>query len=91
MLGVRPEHVRLADDGSPCAARCSASSIWVRARSSPSTPRPAGCGVRTPNSQRAAIGERVGLAFDPDQILLFDPATERALPSALFAEAAGHG
>jgi hypothetical protein len=41
-------------------------------------------------SWRAAVGERVGVAFDPDQILLFDAATERALPSALFAQV-GHG
>ena len=47
--------------------------------------------VRTANSQRATIGEQVGLAFDPGQIILFDPPSERALPSALFAAEAGHG
>ena len=47
--------------------------------------------VRTANTQRAAVGERVGLAFDPGQIVLFDPASERALPSALFEREAAHG
>ena len=45
--------------------------------------------VRTANSQRAAVGERVGLAFDPGQIVLFDAASERALPSALFERRPG--
>ncbi len=80
--------------GSPttpaCAARCSASSIWARGRSSTVDTEAGRLRVRTPNSQRATVGERVGLAFDPEQIVLFDAATERACRSALFAEA-GHG
>ena len=46
--------------------------------------------VRAPNSVRAAPGERIGLAFDPGAAVLFDPTTERALPSALIPETA-HG
>ena len=47
--------------------------------------------VRTSNSQRASIGEQVGLAFDSSQIILFDPLSELALPSALFEADALHG
>ena len=89
VLGVRPEHVRLADDS---AVRGEVFGVeYMGARQVVTVDTEAGrLRVRTSNTQRAAVGERVGLAFDPGQIVLFDPASERALPSALFEEAA-HG
>ena len=86
VFGVRPEHVRLADDA---GVRGEVFGVeYMGARQVVTVDTEAGrLRVRTPNSQRAAVGERVGLAFDPEQIVLFDAATERALPSALFAEA----
>ena len=87
VLGVRPEHVRLADDG---AVRGEVFGVeYMGARQVVTVDTEAGrLRVRTSNTQRAAVGERVGLAFDPGQIVLFDPASERALPSALFERGA---
>ncbi len=73
------------------AARCSASSIWVRARFLTIDTEAGRLRLRAPNQVRAEIGELVGLAFQPDRLLLFDPSTERALASDLVPEAAGHG
>jgi multiple sugar transport system ATP-binding protein len=90
VLGVRPEHVRLAD-GSPVRGKVFGVE-YMGARQVVTVDTEAGrLRVRTANTQRAAVGERVGLAFDPEQIVLFDPATERALPSARFAREAAHG
>ena len=91
VLGVRPGACAARRRRRRCAARCSASSIWAPARSSPSTPRPAACGCAPPTASARTIGEQVGLAFDPGQIILFDPPSERALPSALFEAGAAHG
>ncbi|MFL5333713.1 MAG: ABC transporter ATP-binding protein [Geminicoccaceae bacterium] len=83
VLGVRPEHVRLADDG---VVRGEVFGVeYMGARQVVTVDTEAGrLRVRTSNTQRASIGEQVGLAFDPGQIILFDPSSERALPSALF-------
>ena len=90
VLGVRPEHVRLADDS---AVRGEVFGVeYMGARQVVTVDTEAGrLRVRTSNTQRAAVGERVGLAFDPGQIVLFDPSSERALPSALFEREAAHG
>ena len=87
VLGVRPEHVRLADDG---GVRGEVFGVeYMGARQVITVDTEAGrLRVRTGNAQRATIGETVGLAFDPGQIILFDPTDQRALPSALFEEAA---
>jgi multiple sugar transport system ATP-binding protein len=89
VFGVRPEHVRLDD---AAGVRGEVFGVeYMGARQIVTVDTEAGrLRVRTPNSQRAAIGDRVGLAFDPEQIVLFDPATEKALPSRLFADAV-HG
>ena len=90
VLGVRPEHIRLADEG---AVRGEVFGVeYMGARQVVTVDTEAGrLRVRTSNTQRAAVGERVGLAFDPGQIVLFDPASERAVPSALFERATAHG
>jgi multiple sugar transport system ATP-binding protein len=90
VLGVRPEHVRLDDAG---GVRGEVFGVeYMGARQVVTVDTEAGrLRVRTPNSQRAVIGERVGLAFDPDQIIVFDRGSERALPSVLFERELGHG
>ena len=90
VLGVRPEHVRLADDS---AVRGEVFGVeYMGARQVVTVDTEAGrLRVRTANSQRASVGERVGLAFDPGQIVLFDPTSERALPSDLFERGSAHG
>jgi multiple sugar transport system ATP-binding protein len=89
VLSVRPEHVRLADDA---GVRGEVFGVeYMGARQVVTVDTEVGrLRVRAANSRPVAVGERVGLVFDPGQIVLFDAATERALPSALFAEA-GHG
>ena len=77
VLGVRPEHVRFSDDGAGPRRRCSAPNIWAPARLSPSTPSTGGCEARARTPSVASIGETVGLAFEPGQLILFD-AHERA-------------
>ena len=89
VFGVRSEHVRLAD-AAPVRGEVFGVE-YMGARQVVTIDTEAGrLRLRAPNSQRATVGERVGLSFDPEQIVLFDAATERALPSALFAEV-GHG
>ncbi len=90
VLGVRPEHVRLTDDS---AVRGEVFGVeYMGARQVVTVDTEAGrLRVRTTNSQRATVGEHVGLAFDPGQIILFDPSSERALPSALFEADGQHG
>jgi multiple sugar transport system ATP-binding protein len=90
VLGVRPEHVRL-DDASPIRGEVFGVE-YMGARQILTVDTEAGrLRLRAPNQVRAEIGELVGLAFQPDRLLLFDPTTERALASDLVPEAAGHG
>jgi multiple sugar transport system ATP-binding protein len=89
IFGIRPEHVRVADDAPLRGEVFGVEYMGMRQILTVDTP--AGrLRVRAPNSVRAAQGDRIGLAFDPRSVVLFDPATERALPSALIPEAA-HG
>ena len=90
VFGVRPEHVRLAD---AAGIRGEVFGVeYMGARQVVTVDTEAGrLRVRTTNTQRATVGERVGLAFDPEQIVLFDPASERALPSTLFEREVLHG
>ncbi len=90
VMGVRPEHVRLADSG---MVRGQVFGVeYMGARQVVTVDTKAGrLRVRTSNSQRASIGEQVGLAFDSSQIILFDPLSEMALPSALFETDALYG
>ena len=86
VLGVRPEHVRL-DDASPIRGEVFGVE-YMGARQILTIDTEAGrLRLRAPNQVRAEIGELVGLAFQPDRLLLFDPATERALASDLVPEA----
>ena len=92
VLGARPEHVRL-DDASPVRGEVYGVE-YMGARQIVTVDTEAGrLRLRTGNQVPARIGERVGLALDPERVILFDPASGRALPSDLVpvAEAARDG
>ena len=40
--------------------------------------------VRAPNTVKVDYGDTVGLTFDADKLLVFNPETDRAVESALF-------
>jgi multiple sugar transport system ATP-binding protein len=83
VFGVRPEHVRLrgADQGS-LGGRVQHveyfGSHWVAEVHTDAGP----VKVLADKSVRPVLQERVGLDFDTQQVVLFDAATERLLPSA---------
>jgi multiple sugar transport system ATP-binding protein len=86
VIGARPEHISIRDDG-PLRGRVFAVE-YMGARQLVTVDTAAGrLRVRAPNTVRVADGETVGLAFDAERLVLFDPATDRAVPSALFEPA----
>jgi multiple sugar transport system ATP-binding protein len=88
LIGARPEHIAIADDG-PLRGRVFAVE-YMGARQLITVDTAAGrLRVRAPNTVRVSDGETVGLALDPERIVVFDPATDRALPSALYDSAPG--
>jgi multiple sugar transport system ATP-binding protein len=83
VLGIRPEHVRLAgaDEGA-LGGRIEHveyfGSHWVtEVRTEAGLLK-----VLADKSVRPALQDRVGLSFDGRHIVLFDAATEKLLPSA---------
>jgi len=88
-LGARPEHIRLSDTG---ALRGRVYGVeYMGARQLITVDTDAGrLKLRTPNTVRVNDGETVGLDFVADRLVLFDAATDQAVPSALF-DAAGAG
>jgi multiple sugar transport system ATP-binding protein len=46
--------------------------------------------VRAPNTTRVDYGESVGLSFDPERVVVFNPHTDRALKSAIY-DGGAHG
>ncbi len=94
VLGVRPEHVHFSDDGHGLAAELTHveyfGSHWVaEARTEAGTLK-----AVVDKSRRPAPGDRVGLRFDTERVVLFDAATERLLPSQtsrLHREGLRHG
>jgi multiple sugar transport system ATP-binding protein len=89
VFGVRPEHVRLADDGA-YRGRIRAveylGTTQIVTIDTPNGPLKA----RTPAGQPARVDEVVGLGFAAPTVTLFEAATGRALRSAL-NEGAAHG
>ncbi len=89
MLGARPEHISISDAG-PMRGRVFGIE-YMGARQLVTVDTAAGrLKVRTPNNVRVHYGEMVGLEFASERLILFDAATDRAVPSALFSEAV-HG
>ncbi|MGI9303651.1 MAG: ABC transporter ATP-binding protein [Gammaproteobacteria bacterium] len=78
VLGVRPEHIAVRDDG---VVRGEVYGVeYTGARQMLTVDTSAGrLKVRTANTVKASIGDRVGLSFDTERIVLFDAATDRAL------------
>ena len=86
ILGVRPEHIRIADDG-PLRGRVYGVE-YMGARQLITVDTDAGrLKLRAPNTVRAGAGEPVGLSFETGRVALFDGKSDRALRSDLYAEA----
>lgn len=91
LLGVRPEHVRFADDG-PIGASVGHveyfGSHWIADLDSEIGP----LRVLAPKAVRPTAGARVRLALDTERVLLFDRASTRLLPSrSTLAAGVPHG
>lgn len=93
-IGVRPEHVRLRDDG---ALRGRIFGVeYMGARQIVTVDTDVGrLKVMAPNTVPAAIGDTVGLAFATETLSIFDGADGKALPllrePAAPAQEAAHG
>ncbi|WP_029007026.1 ABC transporter ATP-binding protein [Azospirillum halopraeferens] len=81
-LGVRPEHIRFADDaplrGRVLGAEYMGTTQIVTVETAHGTVK-----ARIPSGRDVRTGETVGLALRPDGLSLFDAATGRVLRSAL--------
>ncbi len=89
VLGARPEHIRISEDG-PLRGRVFGVE-YMGARQLVTVDTEAGrLRVRAPNTVKVGYGETVGLTFDAERVVLFDPESDRAVASTLFEEA-GHG
>jgi multiple sugar transport system ATP-binding protein len=88
-LGVRPEHVRLTDQGELRGEIFGAEYMGTMQVVTVTT-RHGPVKARVPASVKARIGDGVGLSFRHDRIVLFETVSGRALRSDLF-EGAQHG
>lgn len=83
ILGARPEHIVIGDDG-PLRGRVFAVE-YMGARQLVTVDTDAGrLRVRAPNTVKVDYGEIVGLTFDAERIVVFNPDTDRAVKSALY-------
>ena len=82
VFGVRPEHVRLTDDGTYRGEVVATEYLGTTQIVTLAT---AGGEVkaRISSQQSVRVGETLGLQFDPQTVTLFDPASGRALTSEL--------
>ena len=89
VLGARPEHIKISDEG---PLRGTVFGVeYMGARQLVTVDTEAGrLRVRAPNTVKVGYGETVGLTFDAERVVLFDPMSDRAVASTLFEEA-GHG
>ena len=88
-LGVRPEHVRLTDQGELRGEIFGAEYMGTMQVVTVNT-RHGPVKARVPASVKARIGDGVGLTFRHDRIVIFETVSGRALRSDLF-EGAHHG
>ena len=89
VLGVRPEHIGIAGDGA-LNGRVFAVE-YMGSRQLITVDTDAGrLRVRAPNTIHVNLGEVVGLNFDAERVVVFDPVSDRALASDLYA-GPGHG
>ena len=89
IVGVRPEHISIADDG---VLRGRVFAVeYMGTRQLITVDTDAGrLRVRAPNTVRVDFEETVGLNFQSENLVVFHPKTDRAVASDLFAEPA-HG
>lgn len=89
VLGARPEHISIADEG-PLRGRVFAVE-YMGARQLITVDTDAGrLRVRAPNTVKADYGDTVGLVFDAERLIVFNPDTGLAVKSALY-EGGAHG
>jgi len=89
-LGVRPEHIAIADDA-PLRGRVYAVE-YMGARQLITVDTDAGrLKVRAPNTVAAKNGDPVGLAFRRERLIVFDGATDRAVQTRPAAAGGQHG
>ncbi len=89
VLGARPEHIRISDEG-PLRGRVFAVE-YMGARQLVTVDTDAGrLRVRAPNTVKVEYGETVGLSFDAERLIVFNPDTDRAVRSALY-DGGAHG
>jgi multiple sugar transport system ATP-binding protein len=88
-LGVRPEHVSLADAGDLRGEVFGVEYMGTMQVVTVNTHH-GRIKARVASSVKARIGEDVGLAFRNDRLIVFDTVSGRALRSRLFEEAS-HG
>ena len=85
VLGARPEHISLSDQG-PLRGQVFGVE-YMGSRQLVTIDTSAGrLKVRAPNTIKVDYGETVGLTFETDKLLVFNPETDRALDSVLFEE-----
>ena len=88
-LGVRPEHVTLSDVA-PIRGRVFGTEYLGTNQIVTVDIEQGQIKARVPTRLPVRIGETVGLAFQPEHLVVFDAATGRATQSALY-EDNGHG
>ena len=82
VLGIRPEHLRVSDRAGLRGVVYGVEYLGSHQLLTVDTP--AGrLRARAHHRDRVAVGERVGLELERDGVVLFDPANERALASAV--------
>ena len=90
VYGVRPEHIRLSDSegyrGGVIATEYLGTTQIVTLDTQNGQIK-----ARVPSSERATVGESVGLAFEGSTVTLFDNQTGRALKSDLNVGVLAHG
>ena len=84
ILGVRPEHIRIAEDG-PLRGRVFGVE-YMGTRQLVTVDTDAGrLKIRAPNTVRVDYGETVGLDFETERLVVFHPESDRAVMSELYA------
>ncbi len=82
VLGVRPEHIRISDDGALRGRVFGVEYMGTRQLVTVDTDD-GRLKIRAPNTVRVDYGETVGLAFETERLVVFHPVNDRALASDL--------
>jgi multiple sugar transport system ATP-binding protein len=90
VFGVRPEHVRLSDNGSYRGEVIAAEYLGTTQIITLETPN-GQLKARVPATQVATVGEQIGLSFLSETITVFDQKSGQALRSELNDEVLSHG